>query len=292
MQSMVWGHCHRSGDSLTLLAALLFWYLQRGEATLRNLIWVLVGAELIPVLGHSVAAVWQTSVSYLCLKLLLYGTLLAGLAIRWLRPVAYQQAVRGGQVVLLLVGCSFIWMVPELLYIALRAQPRDAAVPVIQAGRPVSLERTRPGAGGRIVWLLFDELSYNQAFEHRVSSLSMPAFDRLRNESVSFSNLQPVGYHTERIVPSLLLGHIVDNIRSNLDGEPSIKLAGQKDWQSFDAHTTLFGDAQRLGWNTGVAGWYNPYCRILAGTLNYCYWRSGDGQWNGTSPDNSALKMR
>ncbi|HET6219607.1 MAG TPA: sulfatase-like hydrolase/transferase [Acidobacteriaceae bacterium] len=288
MQSMVWGIVIDL-VILSVSAALLFSYLQRGEATLRNLIWVLVGAELIPILVTDVAAVWQTSVSYLCVKLLLYGTLLVGFATRWFRPVAYQRVVRGGQVLLLLAGCSLIWMMPELLYIALRAQPRDAQVPMIQAGRPV-VQSTRPGAGGRIVWLLFDELSYNQAFEHRVSSLSMPAFDRLRHESVSFSNLQPVGYHTERIVPSFFLGHVVDNIRSNLDGEPSIKLAGQKDWQSFDAHTTLFGDAQRLGWTTGVVGWYNPYCRILAGTLNYCYWRSGDGQWNGTTPDNSAFE--
>jgi hypothetical protein len=75
-----------------------------------------------------------------------------------------------------------------------------------------------------------------------------------------------------------------------LDGKPRIKLAGQKNWQAFDAHATIFSDAQSLGWTTGVVGWYNPYCRILAGTLNYCFWRMGDGQSDGALPEQSALQ--
>ena len=73
----------------------------------------------------------------------------------------------------------------------------------------------------------------------------------------------------------------MENLKSNW--------LGSKHWQAFDAHATLFSDAQRLGWTTGVVGWYNPYCRILAGTLNYCYWRMGDGQSDGALPDHSAL---
>jgi hypothetical protein len=67
-------------------------------------------------------------------------------------------------------------------------------------------------------------------------------------------------------------------------------LAGQKGWRAFDAHATLFSDAQHLGWTTGVVGWYNPYCRILAGTLNYCFWRMGDGQSDGALSDQSVLQ--
>ena len=147
-----------------------------------------------------------------------------------------------------------------------------------------------PVGGRRIVWLLFDELSYNQVFEHRFPGLSMPVFDKLKSESVLFTDLQPVGDTTERVVPSFFLGQVVNRLRSDLDGRPSVKLAGQSGWQSFDAHATLFADAQRLGWTTGVVGWHNPYCRILAGTLNYCFWTMGDGQWNGTAPSYSALR--
>jgi hypothetical protein len=139
------------------------------------------------------------------------------------------------------------------------------------------------------VWLLFDELSYDQTFEHRFPSLALPAFDSFKSKSVVFSNLQPAGYYTDRVIPSYLLGESVGNIRSNLDGDPVVKLTG-KPWQAFDAQATLFAEAKRLGWTTGVVGWYNPYCRILVGTLNYCFWRMGDGQSDGAFPDHSALQ--
>ena len=102
--------------------------------------------------------------------------------------------------------------------------------------------------------------------------------------------LKPAGYYTDRVIPAFFLGAPVDNIRSNLDGDAMVRLAGNGQWKAFETHATLFADAQRLGWTTGVVGWYNPYCRILAGTLNYCFWRMGDGQSDGAMPDHSALQ--
>lgn len=40
----------------------------------------------------------------------------------------------------------------------------------------------------------------------------------------------------------------------------------------FDASKTVFADAQRLGWSTGIAGWYMPYCRMMTGWADSCYW--------------------
>ena len=118
----------------------------------------------------------------------------------------------------------------------------------------------------------------------------MPAFDEFKSESIVFSDLKPVGYYTDRVIPAFFLGKPIENIRSGLDGEPTFQLAGNKQWQAFDAHATLFADAQRLGWTTGVVGWYNPYCRILAGTLDYCFWRMGDGELDGAILDQVFLE--
>ena len=288
IDSVIWGILIDLGIT-SLLAALLFGYLEKREAGLRNIVWVLVGAQLVPALAIDVAAVWQKSLTFFLADLLLYGTLLVGLALRWLRPLGYQRVVRGFRLLLLLVGCGLVWMVPELLYLGLRSQPQEARMPVTRSGPPV-VRGSAPGSRGRIVWILFDELSYNQTFDHRFPGLAMPAFDKLKSESVSFSDLKPAGYETDRVVPSFFLGHVVDDIRSDLNGKPKVKLAGQGDWQALDTHATLFSDAQRLGWTTGVVGWYNPYCRILAGTLDYCFWRMGNGQWNGTSSGQSALR--
>lgn len=35
---------------------------------------------------------------------------------------------------------------------------------------------------------------------------------------------------------------------------------------------TVFQDARNAGYNTGITGWYNPYCRILPEVLDSCFW--------------------
>jgi hypothetical protein len=101
--------------------------------------------------------------------------------------------------------------------------------------------------------------------------------------------VQPAGYHTILAVPSLLLGRVVDDIRSDVDGRAILKLSGQKGWSVLDPQATLFGDAKRNGWTTGLAGWWNPYCRILPYTLDSCYWSTDES--NGIfSTANSALE--
>ncbi len=208
---------------------------------------------------------------------------MGSLVFRWVRPLDYLRAVRALGVLLALVGCSMVWMIPELLYQALRAQRIDTPVPVIAA-----TQASPASSSGRIVWLLFDELSYDQTFDHRFPGVAMPAFDDLKRKSVVFSDLRPAGYHTDRVIPAFFLGKPVDNIRGTLDGDLMLRYPGNRKWQAFDAQATVFADAQRLGWTTGVAGWYNPYCRILAGTLNYCFWRMAEGLLSGAIPDESA----
>jgi hypothetical protein len=288
IQSVVWGFLIDLGI-VSGFAALLFAYAQKTATGVRNGLWVLVGAALAPALATNVWAVWQKNLPHLYGELLFYGTLLVGLLLLWLSPAAYRYFVRGLGWLLLLTGCGMAWIVPELLYLALRGQPRDAAMPVVRAAGPV-VRGSMPGDRKRIIWLLFDELSYHQAFEHRFPGLAMPEFDKLKKESYSFTDLQPAGFHTEEILPSFFLGHVVVDLRSDLNGNATIKLAGQNNWEPFDAHATLFADAQRLGWTTGVVGWHNPYCRMLAGTLDYCFWRTGNGSWNGIASDQSVFK--
>jgi hypothetical protein len=285
MHSVIWGVLLDLG-AVTLLAALLFRYLEKKETGLRTALWAFVAAELASASVTALGAIRRAPIPYLNPDNVFIVILLAALVLRRLRPVDYRRAVHVFAALIVLAGCSTAWMIPELFYQGLRAQRVDAPVPVTHPAL-VSNRRVPGAEGGRIVWLLFDELSYDQTFEDRFSGLAMPAFDQFRSESVVFSDLKPAGYYTDRVIPSFFLGKPVANIRSTLDGEPQVKLAGSRRWQAFDAHATLFSDAQQLGWTTGVVGWYNPYCRILAGTLNYCFWRMGDGQSDGALPDHS-----
>ena len=286
MRSVIWGVLIDLGIC-TLLAALLFHYLGKSETGLRTAVWAFVAAGLVSPLLSALTALHRAPIPYLNANVVSAVILLAALLLRWLRPLDYRRAVHGFGILLVLGGCTMLWMIPELLYQGVFAQGTDAPVPVTHPAL-VSARKSSPADGARIVWLLFDELSYDQTFEHRFPGLAMPAFDQFKSESVVFTDLKPAGYYTERVIPGFFLGKTVENIRSQLDGQPLFKFDGSDRWQPFDARKTVFADAQRLGWTTGVAGWYNPYCRILAGTLDYCYWRMGDGQSDGALPDHSA----
>jgi hypothetical protein len=128
----------------------------------------------------------------------------------------------------------------------------------------------------RIVWILMDELSYDQAFASRQTDLSLPNFDGLARSSVSFSALQPVGTDTENVIPALFLGRPILQLRKSYLSPPSYRSEQQGAWRQFDQRDTIFADAKSLGWTTGIAGWYNPYCRLLPDVLDRCSWQYSD----------------
>jgi hypothetical protein len=144
------------------------------------------------------------------------------------------------------------------------------------------------GSHPRVVWILMDELSYNQVFGQRVPDLELPYFDAFRQTSTLFTDVQPATEDTETAVPSLLLGRLVDHVTYTSANRYLAAAPGQT-LRPFPASETPFALAQRQGMTTSVIGWYNPYCTMLAPYLNQCYWNSnaefpatfimGDGFW-------------
>ena len=287
MGSIVWGTLIDLAGA-SVLAALLFGYLQKRETGLRALVWVFIAARIAHTTVGIVTMTFGWSIPHLNPSTAEIVTLVTGLTLWLLRPLAYRAAVHGLLVLLILAGLNAIWMVPQLVYLGLQRQPSDLVVPVTH---PVlASEQAAPKNDGRIIWLLFDELSYDQTFEHRFPGLTLPSFDEFRSQSVVFSNLKPVGINTDLVIPGLFLGKPVAQIRSDLNGMPTLQFAGNQQWQPFDAQATLFAEAQRQGWTTGVVGWFNPYCRILGGTLDYCFWRMADGELDGPLSTRSSLQ--
>jgi hypothetical protein len=181
-------------------------------------------------------------------------------------PRVTQPAVRALRFALAAVAFSAAWIVPHLLHLAMLRQPGQSAAPN-RLSPPMNSSSNQ-----RIVWILFDELSYDQTFEHPASGIRLPNFDQVRAESVSFGNLKPAGFYTSLIIPSLFLGRHINQVRGTIDGELLYKDDPQSSWLAYDPNATLFGIAQRSGWNTGADGWFNPYCRILAPVVNVCSW--------------------
>lgn len=128
----------------------------------------------------------------------------------------------------------------------------------------------------RMVWIVFDELSYDQVFAHRAEGLALPSFDALRSESTVFTDAQPIGDQTVKVLPSLLSGHVIDAYNFTFDNRLLVRDRGTHGYTRLDGAGTVFGDAQKSGWRTAVVGWYNPYCTIYAGSIDDCYWMNRD----------------
>ena len=191
--------------------------------------------------------------------------LVAGmLSLVWLiAPRWYVVAVQGLRVAVLLLGFSIFWVLPGLVVAGFAHQPRDQA----EFQKPLPAKAT---PHQRILWLLFDEMSCDQVFDHRWPGLELPNLDRLRGHSVTFSAMQPDGYFTEQIIPSLFAGKPFVDTRSTESGDLLYRSVTGGGWSKFDGNESLFGDAQREGWTTGVSGDYNPYCRMLKDQLDFC----------------------
>ena len=142
----------------------------------------------------------------------------------------------------------------------------------------------------RVIWIILDELSYQQVYERRFPGLELPAFDALASQATVFTHVVPAAGYTEAAIPSLMTGLPVDHIRA--DAEGSLRLlhnpvSGQ--WQTFDQRDTIFEDAVDAGYSTAVAGWYNPYCRILSAVLDHCQWSMRTRYWGGMRTDDALL---
>ena len=195
------------------------------------------------------------------------------LCLGWNR--GYREVVSGFRWTMAGLGVCMLWMAPRLMYMYAEPQPRDEATfhREVKQGNP----RKQP----RVVWILLDELSYDQTFEHRQPGLSLPNLDALHAASTSFSNVQPAGYFTDEIVPAILRGNAVVAEQSGSDGMLSVRSRREDGWERYDPQATVFGDAHRLGWTTGIAGWFNPYCRVFAAVVDNCFWNASSDTFRG-----------
>lgn len=244
-------------------SVLLLWLLERGDRSHRSLGWALLLALLAVrvVRGLLIATVISPRVADT--RLIFLVAAFAGLVLWIAERSWYSWMVRGARTTLLLLGFSIFWIGPELVVMAFQAEPREAA----------GFKRlAAQSASRRIVWILFDEASYDQLFDHPQPDAKYPNFNRLASGSLLFTDVQPAGYFTERVVPSLLEGETVTEEKSDLQGRLFVKTRENPHWRLYPDRRTLFADAQREGWSTGVVGWYNPYCRTEAAELDDCYW--------------------
>ncbi len=244
-------------------SVLLLWLLERSDRRDRSLGWALLIALLAVRVVRGLVIATLVSPRAANTRVIFLVVASVGLVLWIARRSWYSWMVRGARLLLLLLGFSIFWIGPELGVMAFRAEPHE------QPGfkRPVAQKASR-----RIVWILFDEASYDQLFDHPQPGATYPNFNRLASESILFTDVQPAGYFTERVVPSLLEGETVTQEKSDLEGQLFVRTRENPHWRLYPDQRTLFAEAQREGWSTGAVGWYNPYCRTEAAELDDCFW--------------------
>ena len=181
----------------------------------------------------------------------------------------FEQIERFASTLFLFSAISGVVILCQYAWFGWQARSLNAELPLHHAVHGQTAQAGRP----RVIWILFDELSYQQVYERRFPGLQLPSFDALAAQSTIVTHTIPAGIYTAQVLPSLMTGEPVDANRSSSDGRRlSLHNPNSEAWQWFDQHNSVFQDALNLGYSTAVAGWYNPYCRILPDVLDHCFW--------------------
>jgi hypothetical protein len=198
------------------------------------------------------------------------------------RAAMYDRARRFGTQLLGLAAIFGVILVVQLIWFGWQARHLNDPV----AGPQPRLASTSPRP--LVLWIVFDEMSYDQAFDSRAPGLALPNIDRFAAQATVFAHTKPAGLYTDIVLPSLMTGLSVDSVRSSADGHtlylhlppgPGVPAS----WRPFDARQAIFGDADTLGYHSAVVGWYNPYCRVLGSLLSDCFW-TGQTDFTGMYP--------
>ena len=168
------------------------------------------------------------------------------------------------------IGIFAVMMALQLVRFAIASERvAHLPAPVLTAAFPESELKHR------VVWIVFDELSYREVFEKAASNgLTLSEFESVRAQSVSFRKVVPAAFMTEWAVPSLFLGAAVEDVKAKNPREISIRFAGQSNYQPFDPQATIFGELYRQQLNSAIIGWYSPYCDLFASVVPSCQWES------------------
>jgi hypothetical protein len=132
--------------------------------------------------------------------------------------------------------------------------------------------RLPSSTGPRVIWIIFDEMSQNQAFTYRPAGLSLPHLDEMRAHGFYGTAAAAPGGSTETSLPALTIGEIVTAARIAGPAQYMLRTASRPAPFSWTSAVNVFDQARLLGANSALVGWFHPYGRLLNRSLVSCYW--------------------
>lgn len=261
LATMLWG--------LTTLARRNAWRPMLGLARWTFLLVLVVTLNEIrqqwrPVLaGHSaLTATWPFLVKA--------GLALAALVIiyRW-----FQRVIRAATLVVLILLPFVLVTCSQAAWAAIKV---GSHIPFAEFADkpPAPLLPAKSGAAPRVLWLLFDGFDYRLTFVERPATLSMPNVDRFRNGACSANQAYSPAGNTLLSMPALITGRPVDTARPLRSDELMVRCSDTGETVGWSALPNLFSQARALGFNTAIAGFYHPYCRVIGNHLTQCSWET------------------
>ena len=122
----------------------------------------------------------------------------------------------------------------------------------------------------RVLWLIFDEMDQRMSFAERPASVKLPELDRLRSQALSATNAYPPAPLTYMSMPALITGRLVAKVTPVRADELMIDFAGEQQAVGWSVQPSIFSEARKSGFNTGLIGWCHPYCDVIGGDLTTC----------------------
>jgi hypothetical protein len=144
--------------------------------------------------------------------------------------------------------------------------------PALDTAHPLSPRVPGLASRNRVVWVIFDEWDFRAGFEAKPRGLRTPNIDRLAKESLFATQAHSPATDTIRSIPSLLTGERIAKAEPTGPADLLLTRFGASGANRWNATGTVFARARNSAINTAVAGWYFPYCRILAPALTACHW--------------------
>ncbi len=191
------------------------------------------------------------------------GCALVVLFLFWHWPRIAARALAAG---LMICVPMFLLTVGKIVYYLPNTPPR------FSAEFPSLFPTPKPSVEPRVVWILYDELDQRLAFSNRPKDTQLPELDRVCAESLQATNAFPPGTSTIISLPALTTGRYVISAKPASSDELNIFYANATAPVEWSKQSTVFSSARELGFNTALVGWYHPYTRLFAPSLNYSKW--------------------
>ena len=194
-------------------------------------------------------------------SMVLLGVLAFGLAVAL---IGYRRTYPAGRTLVFLLSPFVLFAFGQAVSIA---HDRTISEGLKDKVRDTGASRNFPSR--RVVVLLYDEMDYRITFVDRPARAHLPELDRLRGESLFFSDAYPPAGGTLLSIPALITGKTVVNAKVSRindilltfdDGTTSL-------WSQ---RTNMFTEAKAVGVDSALVGCYHPYCRVMGEALSSC----------------------